>query len=176
MNLISRPRLTILLLGGMLLGAPLCLAPAMAAEPMVVAFKLQPVQAGGQLAQNSRRDRRDRGDRRRIQRRNKDWIPLRSAPSQREFRDNDAGQQFLRQRRKQDQDAARDAVRRGEVLALDSIIRSVRDYCPGTFLDASLQRQGNGIFYRVKILRPSGKRVVLGVDARTGAVVGGRCR
>jgi uncharacterized membrane protein YkoI len=62
------------------------------------------------------------------------------------------------------------------VLALDSIIRSVRDYCPGNFLDATLQQQRGGAFYRVRILRPSGQRVVLGVDARTGAVVAGRCR
>lgn len=170
MSLIYRPLLTILMVGGLLLGSLPHPAPVMAAEPMVVAFKLRPVQSGRELAQDFRRDRRDR---RQIRRRNNDWIPLRSAPPR---RNNQIQRKQLRQRRKQEQDAARDAVRRGEVLALGSIIRSVRDYCPGTFLDASLQRQGNSIFYNVKILRPSGRRVVLGVDARTGAVVGGRCR
>lgn len=170
MSVISRPLLTMVMLAGLLLAPLACPTPLMASEPMVMAFKLQPVQSETQLAQNSRRDRRDRG---RIKRRNNDWIPYRSAPPR---RSSPPRQQQMRQRRAPEQDDARDAYRRGEVLALDSIIRSVRDYCPGDFLDASLQRQGNGIFYRVRILRPSGKRVVLGVDARTGAVVGGSCR
>lgn len=164
MSLVSRSTLTILALGILLIGGLPRAAPAVAAEPMVVAFRLEPVPADNRLVQNFNRDRRS------MERGRNDWIPLRP-PRNGNFRGN-----APRRNRIQEQDAARDAVRRGEVLPLDGIIRSVRNYCPGKFLNASLQRRGRGIFYRVTVLRPSGQRVVLGVDARTGAVVAGRCR
>lgn len=171
MSLVLRFSLTILLLCGLLIGT--LERPVLAAETLVTAFNMESVQPDLRLVQNFNRDRRDR---RRIRRPRNDWIPLRPPPNSGRQRGNGVRQQPPRRNRVQDQDAARDAVRRGEVLALDGIIRSVKDYCPGTFLDASLERKRGGIFYRVKILRPSGQRVVLGVDARTGAVVAGRCR
>jgi uncharacterized membrane protein YkoI len=67
-------------------------------------------------------------------------------------------------------------VRRGEILPLGGIIRSVQSHCPGKFLGAKLQRGRGRFSYRVRILRPSGRRVGLTVDAKSGAVVGGRCR
>ncbi len=74
-----------------------------------------------------------------------------------------------------EQDRARDAVRRGQALPLAQIIRGLKNYCPGTFLDAALVRSRQGLAYQVRILRPSGRRVTLLVDAGSGAVVRGRC-
>ncbi len=77
--------------------------------------------------------------------------------------------------RRNDHDRARDAVRRGQALPLAQIISGLRNRCPGTFLDAALVKTRQGLAYRVRILRRSGRRVTLLVDAGTGAVVGGRC-
>ena len=79
-------------------------------------------------------------------------------------------------RRQEDQDRARDAVRRGDVLPLDGIIQGLKGVCPGTFLNAKLMRRGDRFLYRVSILRPSGRRVTMFVDAGSGAILRGRCR
>ena len=79
-------------------------------------------------------------------------------------------------RRPKDHDRARDAVRRGQALPLGEIIRRVQAACPGTFLNAKLGQRGNTLAYRVQILRPSGRRVTMTVDARTGRVIGSNCR
>lgn len=119
--------------------------------------------------QNRRRNRQNRQN---------DIIPLRNNPNepqlrQRELRRQDRNRNSSQRR---DQDDASKAVRRGDILPLDGIIRSAQSYCPGKFLGAKLQRGGNGYSYRVRILRPSGRRIGLTVDAKTGAVVSGRCR
>ena len=80
------------------------------------------------------------------------------------------------QRRNRDQDNARDAVRSGAALPLSSIIQGVQASCPGRFLGARLIRRGDQLAYRLNILRPSGKRVTMFVDAANGNVVRGRCR
>ncbi len=74
-----------------------------------------------------------------------------------------------------DHDRARDAVRGGQALPLADIISGLRNRCPGTFLNASLVRTDRGLAYRVRLLRPSGRRITLMIDAGTGALVGGRC-
>jgi hypothetical protein len=80
------------------------------------------------------------------------------------------------QRRSRDQDNARDAVRSGAALPLSSIIKGVQASCPGRFMGARLIRRGDQLAYRLNILRPSGKRVTMFVDAANGNVVRGRCR
>ncbi len=91
-------------------------------------------------------------------------------------RDRRRGRRDRRRRGRDDQDRARDAVRGGQARPLAEIITGLQNICPGTFLGASLQRQGRGYLYRVQILRPSGRRITFLVDAATGAIVGGRCR
>jgi len=107
-----------------------------------------------------------------------DTIPLRTAPGSQGFRMRELDRRDRNQSRKQrrDQEDAAEGVRRGEMLPLSGIIRSAQSQCPGKFLGAQLQRGGNGISYRVRILRPSGRRVGLTIDAKTGTMVGGRCR
>lgn len=108
-------------------------------------------------------------------RRNSDLMPLRTDPGERQERRLEFRRQNRNRNQQREQDAAREAVRRGDILPLGGIIRAVRQQCPGRFLGAKLQRQRNGMSYRVRILRPSGQRIALLVDAKTGAVIGGRC-
>ncbi len=78
--------------------------------------------------------------------------------------------------RRSEQDRARDAVRGGQALPLAEIVGGLQNRCPGVFLEATLLRTRQGLAYRVRILRPSGQRITLLVDAGSGAVVRGRCR
>ena len=136
------------------------------------------------LAQNEiwvqffEQNRRRGGRKQRRRRRKHDIIPLRTNPGAQQLRMRELRPQERRRNRdqRQEQDAAREAVRRGDILPLGGIIQSAQNHCPGKFLGAKLQRGGGGFSYRVRILRPSGRRVGLVVDAKTGDVVGGRCR
>jgi hypothetical protein len=78
--------------------------------------------------------------------------------------------------RRSQQDNARDAVRSGAALPLSSIIKGVQVSCTGRFLGAHLIRRGDQLVYRLNILRPSGKRVTIFIDAANGNIVRGRCR
>ncbi len=80
-----------------------------------------------------------------------------------------------RRKGRSEQDRARDAVRRGQALPLAQIIGGLQNYCPGAFLGARLVNTGQGLAYQVRILRRSGRRVTLLVDAGSGAVIRGRC-
>jgi hypothetical protein len=136
------------------------------------------------LAQNDiwvqffERNRRRDGKNQRRRERNFDIMPLRTDPGARQPRQRELRQLERGRNRNQrrEQDAAREAVRRGDILSLGGIIRSAQDYCPGKFLGAKLMRGRDGFSYRVRILRPSGRRIGLVVDAKSGAVVGGVCR
>ncbi len=121
-------------------------------------------------------NRRGTGQNQYRPRRNNDLVPLRTDPGQERLRMRDLRRQDRNRLQRQEQDAAREAVRRGEILPLGGIIQSVQSYCAGKFLGAKLQRGQDGFSYRVRILRPSGRRIGLMVDAKTGAVIGGRCR
>jgi hypothetical protein len=126
-----------------------------------------------ELAQR-RRDRRG-GKRPRFRRPPQDSFQMQSPPEEvlerrrlRRLRNQ--------QQRNRDQDNARDAVRSGAALPLSSIIQGVQASCPGRFLGARLIRRGDQLAYRLNILRPSGKRVTMFVDAANGNIVRGRCR
>ncbi len=72
-----------------------------------------------------------------------------------------------------DQDRARNAVSRGAVLPLSTILSAVRNSVPGRVLDAKLtgnERSGN-MRYRLKILTPDGRMVRLTVDATNAAIL-----
>ena len=163
-----------------------------AAQPSAASGAVTPVQVaqnswisdeikGGVWVQFFDQNRRRKRQNRRRQAPKLDIMPLRTNPNAprdelREFRRQERGSNRSRRRQSREQDAAREAVRRGDILPLDGIIRSAQRFCPGKFLGAKLQRGGNGFSYWVRILRPSGRRIGLTVDARTGSVIGGRCR
>jgi hypothetical protein len=126
-----------------------------------------------------RNRRRNGGNQRRQNRQrrnNNNVIPLRTGPGGKQLRMRELRPQERNHNKRQEQDTAREAVRRGDILPLGGIIESAQSRCPGKFLGAKLQRGRGGYSYRVRILRPSGRRVGLTVDAKTGAVVGGGCR
>ncbi|MFQ5955026.1 MAG: PepSY domain-containing protein [Kiloniellales bacterium] len=74
-----------------------------------------------------------------------------------------------------DHDRARDAVRSGQARPLGQILGHVMSQCPGQFLDAQLRPGRGGLVYVIKLLRPGGRVAKLVVDARSGAIRGGRC-
>ena len=132
------------------------------------------------LVQFFEKNRRRKGRNQRRQQRKQrqfDTIPLRTAPGSQglQMRELDRRDRSRSRKQRRDQKDAAEGVRRGEMLPLSGIIRSAQSQCPGKFLGAQLQRGGKGISYRVRILRPSGRRVALTIDAKTGAMVGGRC-
>jgi len=72
------------------------------------------------------------------------------------------------------QDKARDAVRAGEILPLDAVLAAVGRQVDGRVVDVDLREQGNAYTYRVKVLTPEGRLVIVTVDAVTAAVIGVR--
>ena len=75
----------------------------------------------------------------------------------------------------QDHDFARAAVQAGQAQPLGQILGQVMNWCPGRFLDAGLRQGRGGLVYVIKILRPGGRVAKLVVDAKSGAIRGGRC-
>ena len=73
-----------------------------------------------------------------------------------------------------DHDGARDAVRAGHVRPLSDILAAIHRRFPGRVLDARLIKRGAGPShwrYRVKLLNPKGRVILLTVNARTGKVM-----
>lgn len=70
-----------------------------------------------------------------------------------------------------DQDEARAAVERGEILPLADILDRVQPELPGRVLGVELEREDGVWIYELKILRDDGRRVEVEVDAATAAVL-----
>ncbi len=137
----------------------LCMLWFGTADPApAAAFEAGPAAPGGKFSpvirlsqseiwvQFFERNRRRDGRNQRRRRRNNDFIPLRTDPGERQLRMRELRPQERRRNRKQrqEQDAAREAVRRGDILPLGGIIRSAQNHCPGKFLGARLQRGRGG--------------------------------
>lgn len=71
-----------------------------------------------------------------------------------------------------EQDRARAAVQSGKVKPLGVILQSVRRRYKGQVLDAQLFETGNGWIYRVRMLTQDGRVLDIGVDARSGQILG----
>jgi uncharacterized membrane protein YkoI len=71
-----------------------------------------------------------------------------------------------------EQGLARDAVSRGLVQPLDSILRNVESAVPGSVLSARLKRDDGGVWlYRLVILSPEGRYRNVIVDAARNAIL-----
>ena len=71
--------------------------------------------------------------------------------------------------RDHDQDVARRALQRGEVLPISRLLTLATRYIPGDVVEVRLEpRQSGDIYYRLKVLTPSGRIRELVLDARTG--------
>ena len=72
---------------------------------------------------------------------------------------------------RQQQDEARDAVRRGQHVPLSRVVDMLRRRTPGRLLDTGLEQRGGRALYRVRWAAVDGRRIDYLVDAETGAIV-----
>lgn len=70
-----------------------------------------------------------------------------------------------------DHDAARDALERGEVLPLGDILDRVQDQLPGRILKVEFERDDGVWVYEFTLLRSDGRRVEVYVDAATATIL-----
>lgn len=74
-------------------------------------------------------------------------------------------------RKQMEQQAIRDAVRRGQLVPLPRILATAQAKVPGDVLKVELEQKSWGLKYEVKILTPSGRVREIDLDARTGAIL-----
>lgn len=72
---------------------------------------------------------------------------------------------------KRDQDRARRARERGEVLPLERILEAVRAQVAGEIVRVELEREGGIWVYEVRVIDASGRRVEVYVDAAKAVVI-----
>ena len=83
-----------------------------------------------------------------------------------------AGDASARSRdRNDDQDLARGALQRGEVLPIARILQLVAQHLPGDIIEVQLDERRGRLEYEIKVLTRSGQVRELVLDARTGAFV-----
>lgn len=70
------------------------------------------------------------------------------------------------------EDDAREGVRGGRLVPLESVIRNIARSTPGRLLDAGLEDHGGRPVYRVRWQAANGQRIDFIVDARTGTIIG----
>ena len=73
--------------------------------------------------------------------------------------------------RHHDQDIARQALQRGEVLPISRILQLVPQHQRGDVIEVQLDENRGRLEYEIRILTPSGRVRELVLDARTGAFV-----
>lgn len=71
-----------------------------------------------------------------------------------------------------DQDEARNAVTRGEATALRDILAKVKKKYAGEIVHVDLKKRSNRLVYMIKLIDPSGKLLLVRIDARNGAILG----
>ena len=76
-----------------------------------------------------------------------------------------------RRGRDRDEDVARQALQRGEVLPIARILELVAQHQPGDVIEVQLDERRGRLEYQIKVLAPSGRVVDVALDARTGALV-----
>jgi uncharacterized membrane protein YkoI len=72
---------------------------------------------------------------------------------------------------RQQQDEARDAVRRGRHVPLGRVLEQLRRRTPGKQLDVGLEQRDGRQVYRVRWAAADGRRIDYIVDAENGAVL-----
>lgn len=72
---------------------------------------------------------------------------------------------------RQQQDEARDAVRRGRHVPLGRVLEQLRRRTPGRQLDVGLEDRAGRPVYRVRWAASDGRRIDYIVDAESGAVI-----
>lgn len=70
-----------------------------------------------------------------------------------------------------DANRVRALVERGEILALEEILRRNEATLGGRVIEIELERKKDRYLYEIKVLAPNGRKREVKIDARTGAVV-----
>lgn len=70
-----------------------------------------------------------------------------------------------------DHERAREAVARGEVLPLGTVLQRLENSHPGQVLEVDLEREDGRWIYEIRLLQPGGRLVKLEVDARSAEVL-----
>lgn len=70
-----------------------------------------------------------------------------------------------------DQDEARSAVRNGDAAALRDILLEVKKKYSGDVVHVGLKRRSHRLIYMIKLIDPTGKMLLLRVDAKSGAML-----
>lgn len=75
-------------------------------------------------------------------------------------------------RHRMDHDLARQALERGEVMPLESVLAAVRNSVSGEVAGVELEHEHGTWLYELKMIVPGGVLTEVIVDARTGRIVG----
>ena len=82
----------------------------------------------------------------------------------------DARDRRDRDRGRDEQDIAREALQRGDVLPITRILAVVATSVPGEIVEVKLETRRTPLSYEVKVLTPSGVVREVEIDARTGVI------
>lgn len=72
--------------------------------------------------------------------------------------------------RKDDQDAARQAVERGEIKPLADILAAIRGKLPGDVVGVEIERKRDRWYYEFRVADPKGRLFEVYVNAQNGAI------
>lgn len=75
-----------------------------------------------------------------------------------------------------DHDRARAALKAGELLPLQDVLKRVQRSHPGEVLEVELERDGGRWVYELKVLQPGGLLLRLDVDGKTATILRSRAR
>ena len=75
-------------------------------------------------------------------------------------------------RHRTDHDLARQALERGEVMPLESVLAEVRKSVSGEVAGVELEHERGTWLYEIKMIVPGGVLTEVEVDARTGRIIG----
>lgn len=75
-----------------------------------------------------------------------------------------------------EQENARDAYQRGEIMSLEDIRRNVQRDFNGQIISTRLKSENADYIYKFRVLSPDGNMMTIDVDARTSRVIDVRGR
>ena len=71
-----------------------------------------------------------------------------------------------------DEDRARAAVQRGEILPLEQVLAQLKSGVTGEISSIELEKEGGIWVYEFKLISPRGRMMEVSVDAKTGKLIG----
>ena len=74
-------------------------------------------------------------------------------------------------RHRKDHDIARQALERGEIVPLDTVLAQVRQQVSGEIVGVELEGEQGKWSYEIKVIGPTGVMIKIKVDAATGVIM-----